>query len=142
MNLKLLLLLPILAFSQCKPKVYSLDFLSAKSITMGSYGGFAGTVETYIFLDNGQRFYTNSMTGDKELEPITKKQFKAMKRELLNLNFLNRELNEPGNMNYFIELITKKDNHKVLWSNPETAPKDLVEFMEKHLKGIQTQSIK
>jgi hypothetical protein len=138
---KLLLLIPIIVFSQCKPKTYTVENLSDEYIAIGSFGGFAGTEESYYFLENGQLFYTNSMTGDKELEPISKKQFKAMKKELIELDFQNRKLNEPGNMNYFIQLNIKNVNHKVLWSNPETAPKDLVEFMDKHLKDIQTHSI-
>ena len=141
MNPKLLLLLSIVAFAHCKPKKYTIENLSKVHIALGSYGGFAGTIEIYYFLENGQLFYTNSMTGDKELEPMSKKQFKAMKKELENLDFVNTILNDPGNMNYFIQLTLKNTSHKVLWSNPETAPADLVEFMDKHLKDLQNHSI-
>ena len=59
--------------------------------------------------------------------------------EKLDLEELN--LNEPGNMNYFIRLKEKKEEEMVLWSNMDSAPTELVTFYKNTIKGLKTEAI-
>ncbi|MDB2607065.1 hypothetical protein N9Y48_04745 [Zobellia sp.] len=58
----------------CKSQQYTPDELPDKQLVFGYGGGMAGTVNTYILLENGQLFHTNSLTQEtEELEPLSKK---------------------------------------------------------------------
>jgi hypothetical protein len=65
-----------------------------------------------------------------------------MVKGLKAMNFCDMELNEPGNMNYFIRLKTKKEDKKLLWNNMDTAPKELVSFYRNTIKNLNTAAIK
>jgi len=114
---------------------------------MGSYGGFAGTAKSYFFFPNGQRFLNKALMGSadttnaQEIEKSSPKDFKQILKSLKTLDFKNLELNEVGNMTYFVKLKTKKDEKLVQWSNMDTAPKALVDFYRTTLKNINIQAI-
>ncbi len=132
----------VLGFSQCNNKVYSLDNLPKQFIEIGSYGGFAGLVESYHFFPNGQRFLENSISGNNEVEKTEPKDFKNLLKGLKEINFKDLELNEPGNMSYFVRLKTKKQDKKLTWSNMDTAPEALVKFYKNSIKDIKKEAIK
>jgi hypothetical protein len=114
---------------------------------MGSYGGFAGAMKSYIFMPNGQRFMSSSILGSdastnaNEIEKLKTADFKTMLKSLKKMDFNKLELNEVGNMTYFVTLKNKKSEKKIQWSNMDTAPKELVEFYHTSLKNINTAAI-
>ena len=137
----------LIGFTQCNNKVYSLQNLPKQFIEIGSYGGFTGMQESYFLMPNGQRFFNNSMPGDTsfenaiEIEKTEAKNFKSLVKELKQLDFNEINLNESGNMNYFIRLKKKKSEKQVVWSNMDTAPEDLVNFYRNTLKNLKPDAI-
>ena len=137
----------ILGFSQCHNKMYSLENLPKQFIEIGSFGGFAGEAKTYYFFPNGQRFLnsgvmaTDMSKSTNEIEKLEPKAFKTMLKSLKEMDFCNMDLNETGNMNYFIKLKSKKEENKVQWTNMDTAPEALVSFYKNTLKNINTAAI-
>ena len=124
----------IFTFSQCNNKVYSLENLPNQFIEIGSYGGFTGLAETFHIFPNGQAILENSIDGNKELTKKKPKAFKNLVKGLKKINFSDIELDKPGNLNYFIRLKTKNTDKKVLWSNMNDAPEELVSFYRNTLK--------
>jgi hypothetical protein len=137
----------ILGFSQCHNKVYSLGNLPKQFIEIGSYGGIAGTAKTYYFFSNGQRFLnsgvmaTDMSKSSNEIEKLDPKSFKGLLDGLKDMDFCEMDLNEKGNMNYFIRLKSKKEDNKVQWTNMDTAPEALVTFYKNTLKNINPAAI-
>lgn len=137
----------LLGFSQCNNKVYSLRDLPQKYIEIGSSGGFAGTAKRYYFFPNGQRFVSKGSMGTvgavdaQEIESATPKDFKEILKSLKKMDFKAIDLNELGNMTYYIKLKTRKEEKGVQWSNMDTAPKALVEVYRSALMNINTTAI-
>lgn len=133
--------------SQCSKKIYSLDNLPKQYIELGSFGGIAGVSHTYFLLPNGQQFMRQAVMGSsspentKEIESIEPKAFKEICKDLKEMNFMDMELNEKGNMNYFISYKTKKKENRVQWSNSATAPQGLVSLYKNVLKNINKAAI-
>jgi hypothetical protein len=137
----------IFSFTHCQQKLYSLSNLPKQFIEIGSYGGFAGTAKSFFFLPNGQRFMNSGFLGAEnkdnanEIEKMKPKAFKEMLSNLKKMNFDKLELNEIGNMTYFVKLKTKKTEKKIQWNNMDTAPPELVQFYREALKNIKPQAI-
>lgn len=137
----------LLGFTQCHNKVYSLQDLPKQFIEMGSSGGFAGTAKSYFFFPNGQRFLNQGLMGSvdtanaQEIETATPKDFRELLKSLKKMDFKDLELNEVGNMTYYIKLKSKKKEKLVQWSNMDTAPEALVDLYRFTLKNINTAAI-
>ena len=82
-----------------------------------------------------------SFTNAIELEKTDTKAFKKVLKSLKKLELEELNLNEPGNMNYFIRLKQKKKEEIVLWSNMDNAPTELVSFYKNTIKGLKTEAI-
>jgi hypothetical protein len=126
-------------FSSCKGPQYSLESKPETYISYGSGGGFSGMVETVFLFPNGQMFETNSLMGmSSSLPSIKKKKAKALFKELEESGFLSFEMNEPGNMYYFLTMMREDGTeHRVTWGYHGTAvPGDLAQIINK-LKALQ-----
>ncbi|MBU3659503.1 MAG: hypothetical protein FGM14_06525 [Flavobacteriales bacterium] len=78
-------------------------------IVFGSGGGFTGEINSYKLTANGKIYNKES-----ELKKIKLKKTLTLFNQadkIKNLNF-----NEPGNMYSFIEIITKDNTNKIVWS--------------------------
>ena len=137
----------IVTFSQCNNKIYSLDNLPKQYIEIGSFGGIVGISKTYYLFPSGQRFMKQSVMGaslpedTNEIAKIEPKAFKNICKSLKEMKFTELDLNEKGNMNYFINYKTKKIDKHVQWSNLVTAPEGLVSVYRDILKNINTTPI-
>jgi hypothetical protein len=140
-------ILCVFGLSQCHHKVYTFDNLPKQFIEIGSYGGFAGTSKSFYFLPNGQRFMNEGVLGAEdaknaiEIEKAEPKDFRAMTKGLRKMDFKKIELNEIGNMTYYIRLKSKKKDKKIQWSTMDTAPASLVSFYKESVKNIKTEAI-
>ncbi len=130
----------ILTFSHCNNKVYSLDNLPNQFIELGSYGGFTGIAETFHIFPNGQTILENSLEGSTELAKKKPKAFKNLVKNLKEINFSEIDLDNPGNLNYFIRLKTKKTDKKVLWSDSSKVPEGLKDFYRNTLKEFNQKA--
>ncbi|MFY0645009.1 MAG: hypothetical protein JXR19_11130 [Bacteroidia bacterium] len=127
---KFLALLAIIAtLAACKSKTYSLENLPKSFIEMGNFGGFAGSTESFYLFPNGQRLYSHSISGNKELVSGTKKDFKSILKELKEMGVMDMTLDQPGNMNYYLRIKTKKIDHKLIWTDGVDVPKELSKYL-------------
>ncbi len=102
----------------CKPQQYTTENLPDNQIIFGKGGGITGAVDTYILLENGQLFHSNSLTGEnKELENIGKKEAKACFAQMAELTLSELDFDYPGNMYYFLEEVNGDAGHKVTWGS-------------------------
>lgn len=127
------LLLLFLAVSACSTRQYTADDLSEERLIFGHGGGFAGSLEEYVLLRNGQLFARKEWGAELEewgrLEPATaRRQFRQLKKT----DFDDIRYDRPGNMYYFIRYQRSDYTHQVQWSAAQGPP-------EKELKQLYQQ---
>ena len=131
-----LLILVLLALS-CKAPVYTLDSLPQEYLRIGSFGGFSGAEEQFILLENGQRFYAqtlNGTVGSHEMSRITHREYEQLE-DALEEAMEGLKLNDSGNMNYYIELHEDDEVIRVQWTDTSVVPELFVET----LRELQNQ---
>lgn len=122
---------------QCKTPDYTPDDYPAAQIHFGSGGGFAGTYTHYYLFENGELF-TNSTT-DKNYKKIKKIKKNQVSQIFSNYEFLKLDeynLDEPGNMTYYIRFKNNKNDHKIQWGGNNIQVDKNVEIMYKVLTGL------
>ncbi|MFT4664092.1 MAG: hypothetical protein ACI8YQ_002522 [Polaribacter sp.] len=132
------LLLVVLFYSSCKTTKYTpTDFPDAQ-ITFGSGGGFSGLVTDYTLLENGQLFKRSSK--DKLFVPIKGVKKDAVAQAFKNFNFLGldkMEVNDPGNLYYFIEFKTEEGTAKKLtWGNSKSEMEHTLKLFYSQLSSL------
>lgn len=125
-------ILSFLLLLSCKAQQYTLDNLPEKQLVFGKGGGITGAVDTYVLLENGQLFHSNSMTNEgNELEGAHKKEAKEYYAKMKLLELSKMEFNHPGNTYFFLEEIDTTGTHKVVWgSNDHQAPEACENFYQ------------
>jgi len=107
-----------LSFFGCKSQQYSLEELTEKRLVFGNGGGMTGASDTYVLLENGQLFHTNSLTKQSsELESISRIKAKEYFTKLKELSLSERDFDHPGNMYYFLEDVNSDEGHRVTWGS-------------------------
>jgi len=125
----------ILMFFSCKAQQYTLDSLPEKQLIFGSGGGITGEVNTYIMLENGQVFYSNSLVDEhKELKSITKKEALGAFEKTSALQLSEIDFNHPGNMYYFIEEVNGEEKNRVTWGSTSHEVDEKCEALYKELR--------
>ncbi|WP_273565427.1 hypothetical protein [Maribacter halichondriae] len=129
----------IFSFLGCKSQHYSFEELPPERIVFGNGGGITGASDTYVLLENGQLFHTNSLTKETiELEKISKKEAKKCFSKIDSLNLSKMEFEHPGNRYYFIEEIHGDEKVKVTWgSNDHEIDEGCKEFYKELMTTIQ-----
>lgn len=136
-----LCLITVLLFS-CKTKQYTLEEYADPQITFGSGGGFTGMYKHYTLFKNGQLF---KKEGKEE-------QFTAMKAADRNqvtqvfknyqvLNLAEVEIDEPGNMTYYIAYKDKEGEHKMTWGGTNKQAAQEVKLFYQLLNQIVKTSL-
>ena len=123
------ILVSIASFIGCKTTTYTLNDLPENRIVFGNSGGFAGTVNEFMLLENGQIFMKkNNASNYTELVSVPKRLAKKAFKMSKALNLEEIKSSEPGNMNNFIGLKGKDYDHQVSWSAGQSfVRKDLQE---------------
>lgn len=129
----------VLSFFGCKSQQYTFEELPENQLVFGSGGGITGASDTYILLENGQLFHTNSLIKDSvELESLTKEEAKMCFKKLDSLSLSEMEFDHPGNRYYFLEEVKGDTAHKIVWgSNGNKISEDCVNFyneLKNHIK--------
>lgn len=108
----------------CKSQQYTLDDLPERQLVFGKGGGITGAIDTYILLENGQLFHSNSITEENsELEGIRKKEAQECYTKMQSLELSKMDFNHPGNMYYFLEQVDSTGTSKIIWgSNDHQVP--------------------
>jgi hypothetical protein len=100
------------------------------NIYFGSSGGFTGARDEYVLKGSGNLYKINSSTNDttfvkKADSKATRDIFKRAESETL----LGINLNQPGNMNHFINIYDEAGLVKgFLWTEGSTLPQELNQF--------------
>lgn len=119
------LILSTLCVFSCKTSEYTPESFEGKMLIVGNEGGFAGTTNEYYVFENGQLFSYNSRQSTKvQLKPIDKKTVKQMFANYDNLGFSSMELEDPGNMTYYLKMESGDKKHQIRWGgvNEEVPP--------------------
>lgn len=101
----------------CKATQTSLDDFAGEKIILANGGGFTGQVIEYILLENNEVFRTNSL--DKSVVLIKKLEKDLTKQIFNNYNVLNLDelqLNQPGNMYFYIQKGVGQEIHEIKWN--------------------------
>lgn len=85
-------------------------------IQFGSSGGFTGKTSEYVIKQDGQ-VYKISDDNLNLINLIENSEIENIKKQLSELDFENIQLNEKGNITYFIELHTSTYNNRIKWSD-------------------------
>lgn len=132
-------------FCSCNNKVYTLSELPENQIVFGDGGGFAGTYQEFLLLENGQIFKSAKRGGNyEELESVNKKAAKAFFKQAAKLKLEERTKNEPGNMTYFIHYKSGDNKEaKVIWgANGPQIDTDIKMFYNELKKTVKDSKAK
>lgn len=115
--LPFLLTLAILTLQFCKSNKYtSPDDFQGDQIRFGSGGGFAGTYDYYYLMSDGALF--KNTTTDQNFVKLNKAD-KAQVKQLFNtyndMGLDKYQLDDPGNLTYFLEIRQNGQDHKITW---------------------------
>lgn len=124
-----MILASILLLISCRSKQQSYDDFKGKIITIGKGGGISGAYDEFSVLENGQLFHFNTLTKERvnygKLENnITDQIFHNY--DLLKIG--EKNVNLPGNMNYFVQFSENGNVTRSLWSDMDSADTQLVLF--------------
>lgn len=93
----------------------------AERIIFGRTGGFTNIPEQYVLFLNGRLF---KMEYDSlvKITRVNGKKVDAIETSLTGMDFANMEINDPGNMTYFIRVIKKDFQNEVRWADNDRYP--------------------
>lgn len=117
MKPSILILFILILSASCKSSQTSLEDYTGEKIILANGGGFTGQVIEYILLETGDVFRTNSL--DKSVIHVTELSSSVTKQIFNNYNILqiaDTDLNEPGNMYFYIRWQDGSNQHEVKWN--------------------------
>lgn len=132
------LILVTLILTSCKTKQYTFDTYDGNIIAIGSSGGFTGATSKYYIFENGQLFRSNRAgESPKELTTIDPNLMKQQFENYYTLGFDTLELDDAGNMSYFIIMNPNTDKkHMIKWGGGSTTPSPELEQYYNLLSAI------
>ncbi|MBN2699675.1 MAG: hypothetical protein JXR52_12685 [Bacteroidales bacterium] len=95
--------------------------VSADTLFFGKSGGFANLAETYALDENG-RVYKEVGGELQEMHKIRKAAILEINQKLDSLDIESLELQETGNMTWFIEVRSDTLSNKVTWTGSTDHP--------------------
>lgn len=127
-TISIVVLSAALLFVSCKSNSkYTPETYSDQMMTFGNMGGFAGTVNSYTVLENGQFFKRKPRSESLvAIADLKKREAKQIFANFKTLGIADMEIDDPGNLTYFIEYKNGDEMKKLKWggSNVEV-PKNL-----------------
>jgi len=103
-----------LLFSCCNSK--KAHNQSKFTVYFGKSGGFTNLPMEYMLNEDGQIFRIQNDTTI-EVHTISRKQMKEIKNLLAEIEFQELDINEFGNITYYIKTNTKKYENMVRWTD-------------------------
>lgn len=127
--LLLSVLVSTILLSSCKTTKYSLTNPPSNTISFGDGGGFAGLETGFTILENGQVFKHNTPGDTTELEAVKKKEAKQFYEQFKGLRLAQLDIDQPGNMYYFLNFTTADISHGITWGAADyNIRKDILDF--------------
>ncbi len=130
-------LLSTLFFANCKVVKYTPGNLPVNQLIFGNGGGFTGVETSYTLLENGQIFKQVGVNGTyQELKPINRKKAKSLFEKAVTLQLFKLDINQPGNLYYFVREINQQIDSKVTWGAGDFLPPQGLVFLYKDLATL------
>ncbi|HHB77833.1 MAG TPA: hypothetical protein ENK85_01215 [Saprospiraceae bacterium] len=98
----LLFLGGVLLWQGCKSQKIAFDDYKGPKLIFGEGGGFAGTVNEYIVLPNGQVFVRKNNGAAIVYPKIKKRVAKKLFKKADKMDLIHTTYQKPGNMYYYI----------------------------------------
>lgn len=132
-----LVLICLCSFSCKTQQTYTTDSFEGKMLTFGTSGGFAGTISENYFFENGQFMHhtsrpKNTITHKNIDQEIVDQAFS----NFYSLGFDDLEVNDPGNLNYYIKLKEGEKEKVLLWGGNNDAVPEILMVYFKNLSQI------
>ncbi len=126
----------LMAFS-CKSPVVNFQDYDGILLTVGSGGGFSGIYNEYSLLKSGEVYKWNSTTKERTyVGKFEKKLAKQFFNNYKTLNFEKKNINNPGNMNYYIKFDDRVNEYKLLWSKTVGMDSNVLVFYKTFMQKI------
>ncbi len=101
----------------CSHPKYAADKLPTKQIRWGNGGGFVGKETSHILCDNGQIFSRDILGATTAAGKTRSKKAKALFKTAETLGLAKMEMNQPGNIYYFLEFQDLDMMSRVVWGD-------------------------
>lgn len=128
----------ILLTSSCKTQQnFTPDNFEGRMLTFGTEGGFAGTTSEHYIFENGQLFSFESRQGQTlEGAKIDQNVVSQVFASYTTLGFDKLELNNPGNLSYYIKMKTGDQERTIKWGGPNEETPEVLKQYFKNLAQI------
>jgi hypothetical protein len=118
----------------CKSKQKVQRDLSQVKITVGEGGGFTGFHTSYVIYGTGMvERYTTKDNKTEQVKSVPLDSVRVWVNRMDQINFTGIELDQPGNMSYYMELQEPSKTHSIRWGGavPPAAVQDLFDRIKK-----------
>jgi citrate lyase gamma subunit len=116
MRILMMMILSVLTMSCATQKQAKPLTPSFIEIRFGNVGGFSGMTNEYLLKQDG-KVYKNSNVELNFVNQIKQTEIENIEKQISELNLKNIELNEKGNLTYFIKVQTSTYDKKITWSD-------------------------
>lgn len=122
-------------------KTYEVNELPDKQLIWGSGGGFTGAVNQYILLENGQLFFNDGLKNTKhEMTKQQKQVAKTLFSKCVDLDVEGMEMNEPGNLYYFICSKSDEKENTITWGAMDYKLDSTIQNFYQELQNLANDS--
>ncbi len=128
------LLFPLFIFDACKTAAPISTASQARMLQFGEGGGFTGTYEEYRLSENGELYRFQAASERWIVHRILDKTqaaqlfLQADESDMTGMDFYR-----PGNITYYIELLTENTHYRVTWGSPSAFPPEKITSLYKAL---------
>lgn len=125
----------------CKRTLYTPQDASENHIRFGSGGGFTGATTTFTLMDNGQLFRHESLTDSiSNLPGLKRKVYKALFKDLSQIDTSLLGAQQPGNRYYFLEWVQAEQLTRTTWGAADyQPPQEVKSIYEKLMEIVSAQ---
>lgn len=136
------LIITCMVFIQsCKSTKYTIDNYDIPSLKFGNEGGFAGTSNEYILLENGQLFNKKPRANSfVELDPLDMSFVRQCFDNYENISQEAKNIHVPGNMTYWLGYDHKDVSTLSKWGGYEQEPNKMLKALYTNLTKIEKPS--
>ena len=115
----------------CGPQGVLYEYQNTQ-ITFGSGGGFTGQVTEYNLDARGNLKMIDGLAGSEtNIGKVKKADLRQIYKTLSEINLSKMNIDQPGNMYYFIKEVDSSSTHEVIWGNPDyNTPVEIQEFYD------------
>ena len=129
--------MPLLTLISCGgPKPFDISNPTQRYITFGNGGGFTGAVTTHHLLEDGRIFREVNENETVEVGKIDGDLAKQQFNNYTLLNFQDVNINDPGNIYYFIKHSDFPEKRSITWGGNNTEVPSAISTFHLNLSKI------